>query len=157
MKRKHIVIIAISLTLFFAAAATIALLIPSLTSKQFRLEDEYYGESESMLIDKDEYEQLISEKKSFIVMIDKPGCLKTAEMSVSLSGFPDDMQFKYYHLYWDDAKESSLHEKVKYTPSVALIHEGEVVDWLDADAKEDEPLYNDSKALQNWIREYILF
>ena len=90
-------------------------------------------------------------------MIDKPGCLKTAEMSVSLSGFPDDMQFKYYHLYWDDAKESSLHEKVKYTPSVALIHEGEVVDWLDADAKEDEPLYNDSKALQNWIREYILF
>ena len=157
MKRKHIVIIATSLTLFFAAAATIALLIPSLTSKQFRLEDEYYGKSESILIDKDEYEQLISEKKSFIVMIDKPGCLKTAEMSVSLSGFPDDMQFKYYHLYWDEAKESSLHEKVKYTPSVALIHEGEVVDWLDADAKEDEPLYNDSKALQNWIREYILF
>ena len=157
MKRKHIVIIAISLTLFFAATATIALLISSLTSKQFRLEDEYYGESESMLIDKDEYERLISEKKSFIVMIDKPGCLKTAEMSVSLSGFPDDMQFKYYHLYWDEAKESSLHEKVKYTPSVALIHEGEVVDWLDADAKEDEPLYNDSKALQDWIREYILF
>jgi hypothetical protein len=60
-------------------------------------------------------------------------------------------------MYWDEAKESSLHEKVKYTPSVALIHDGEIVDWLDADAKEDEPLYNDPEALQNWIREFILF
>lgn len=157
MKRKHIIIASISLTLFFAVAIIIALIIPSLTGKQFRLDDELYGESESILIDKDKYEQLIRDKKSFIVMVDKPGCIKTSEMRVSLSGFPDNMQFKYYHLYWDDAKKTSLHEKIKYTPSVALIHDGEVVDWLDADAKEDEPLYNDSAALQNWIREYILF
>jgi hypothetical protein len=157
MKRKHIVIISVSLSLFFAAALVFALIIPSLAGKQFRLDDEYYGESEALFIGKDEYEKLVSDKKSFVIMVDKPGCIKTSEMSVSLSGFPDDMQFKYYHMYWDEAKESSLHEKVKYTPSVALIHDGEIVDWLDADAKEDEPLYNDPEALQNWIREFILF
>ena len=157
MKRKHIIIASISLSLFFVAAIALALIIPSLSGKQFRLDDEYYGESEAIYIEKDKYEQLIRDKKSFVVMVDKPGCVKTSEMRVSLSGFPEDMQFKYYHLYWDDAKETSLHEKVKYTPSVALIRNGEVVDWLDADAKEDEPLYNDPEALQNWIREYIAF
>lgn len=152
---KIALISGIALAAFFAIAFVLVMLLQ--TNKRFRLDSEYYAKSESMYIEKDEYEQLIRDKKSFVIMIDKPGCVKTSEMSVSLSGFPDDMQFKYYHIYWDEAKETSLHEKVKYTPSVALVHDGEIVDWLDADAEEDEPLYNDPEALQDWIREYIIF
>ena len=123
----------------------------------FRLDDEYYAASEYIDINKDEYEQLISNKKTFIVMIDKPGCITTPAMRENMANFPDDMQFKYYRIIWDDVKESSLHEYVKFTPSVAIIRKGEVKAWLQADRDEDTKYFNDGEALKEWIKKYILF
>ena len=74
-----------------------------------------------------------------------------------MSEFPENMQFKYYRIMWGEARESSLHNKIKFVPAVALIHNGEVVDYLDADSDEDAPMYNDATALQNWILKYIEF
>ena len=123
----------------------------------FRLEDEYYAQSESMDINKDDYEKLISENKTFVVMIDKPGCVTTKAMRENMANFPEDTQFKYYHMMWDDVKESSLHEYVKYTPSVAIIYRGKVKAFLKADSDDDAAYYNDAEALKNWIRSYIIF
>ena len=132
-------------------------LFRSVTPKTFRLEEELYGKSEAIDISKDEYEKLIEEKKSFVVMVDKPDCYTTADMRKRMSEFPDDMQFRYYRIMWTQAKESSLHEYVKYVPSVAIIHNGSVVDFLNADSDEDTAKYNDAQALQDWLKEYILF
>lgn len=132
-------------------------LFRSVTPKAFRLEEELYGTSEAIDINKDEYEKLINEKKSFVVMVDKPDCYTTADMRKRMAEFPDDMQFKYYRIMWSQAKESSLHEHVKFVPSVAIVRAGKVVDFLDADSDEDTAKYNDAQALQDWIREYVVF
>lgn len=153
---KKIAVVAIAifcLTVFFGGY----FLIRSLAPKSFRLEEELYGKSEVTDISKDEYEKLIEEKKSFVVMVDKPDCYTTADMRKRMSEFPDDMQFRYYRIMWTQAKESSLHEYVKYVPSVAIIHNGSVVDFLNADSDEDTAKYNDAQALQDWLKEYILF
>ena len=71
--------------------------------------------------------------------------------------FPEEMQFKYYRIMWSQAKESSLHESVKFVPSVAIVREGKIVDFLDADSAEDTDKYNDAEALRSWIDEYIKF
>ncbi len=125
--------------------------------KTFRLDDEYYGSNESIDVDKEAYEKLIADKKSFIIMVDKPECYTTANMRQWMSEFPEDMRFKYYRIMWGEASNSSLHEQIKFVPAVALIHDGKVVDFLDADSDEDAPMYNDPTALQNWIREYVEF
>ena len=82
-------------------------LIQSLTPKSFKIEADLYGASEAIDIDKDAYEKLIEEKKSFIIMVDKPDCYTTADMRKRMTEFPDDMQFKYYRIMWSQAKESS--------------------------------------------------
>ena len=125
--------------------------------KTFKLDSEMYGTSEAIDIDKEAYEKLIQEKKSFVVMVDKPECYTTADMRKRMSEFPEDMQFKYYRIMWSQARESSLHDYVKFVPSVAIIHNGEVVDFLDADSDEDTPKYNEAQALQDWIKSYIVF
>ena len=51
-------------------------LFKSQEPKTFRLENELYGDSEAIDIKKDDYEKMISEKKSFIVMVDKPDCYR---------------------------------------------------------------------------------
>ena len=128
-----------------------------LSEHKFRLDDEYYAESMEMNIKKDEYEKLISDKKSFIVLVDKPGCITTPGMRKNMSEFPEDTQFKYYRIMWDEAKESSLHEYVKFVPSVAIIYKGEVKEWLQADRDEDTKYFENADDLKEWIHKYIEF
>ena len=58
---------------------------------------------------------------------------------------------------WGEAKESSIHDYVKFVPSVAIVRKGEVVDYLDADSDDDTSKYNEAQALQDWIKSYIAF
>ncbi|MCR5572502.1 MAG: hypothetical protein K6F57_01870 [Candidatus Saccharibacteria bacterium] len=132
-------------------------LLKSLEPKSFKIESDLYGTSEAIDIKKEDYEKLIEDKKSFVIMVDKPDCYTTADMRQRMNDFPDNMQFKYYRIMWSQAKESSLHEKVKFVPSVAIVHNGEVVDYLDADSDEDTPKYNEARALQDWIKSYVIF
>ena len=146
-KSTKITIASLAGAAIIATGAIIALNIIN-NNAPFRLDDEYYATSEYIDINKDEYEQLISNKKTFIVMIDKPGCITTPAMRENMANFPDDMQFKYYRIIWDD---------VKVTPSVAIIRKGEVKAWLQADRDEDTKYFNDGEALKEWIKKYILF
>ena len=50
-----------------------------------------------------------------------------------------------------------MHEKVKYVPSVAIIKNGTVVDFLDANSDEDTSKFNSAEALQGWLKDYIIF
>jgi len=123
----------------------------------FRLDDEYYGESEAIDIRKDEYEDLIAKKKTFVVMVDKKGCFTTETMRDNMANSPEDTQFKYYRMMWDEVKESSLHKYVKFTPSVAIVYKGEVKTWLQADRDEDSKYFESTDALKEWLQQYIIF
>lgn len=157
MTKKKALIAGSACVAITAIAGTAILFSTNSDPSTFRLEDEYYAQSESMDINKDDYEKLISENKTFVVMIDKPGCVTTKAMRENMANFPEDTQFKYYHMMWDDVKESSLHEYVKYTPSVAIVYRGKVKAFLKADSDDDAAYYNDAEALKNWIRSYIIF
>jgi hypothetical protein len=146
--------------LLLAVVAVVAVIILSQSkpSLPFRLSDEYYGTSEMLTgLTAEEYEKLISEKRSFVVMVDKPVCITTPPMRERMANFPDNMQFKYYQFMWSEAKESSLREYVAFVPSVAVIRDGEVVSWLRADSDEDTEYFNSAEALQSWIAKYVAF
>lgn len=156
-KKKKIIIASIASVIAAAAITTTVIIISSNQDQSFRLSDEYYAKSESIDVNKDEYEKLISDKKSFVILVDKPACYTTANMRTWMANFPDKLQFKYYRIMWEDAKESSLHQYVKFTPSVAVVREGKVVAWLQADKDEDADYFNSESALQSWITKYIKF
>ncbi len=129
----------------------------SLSHQKTRLDSEYYSRSEMIELDSVGYAKLVAEKKSFVVLVDKPGCTTTVSMRENMANFPDTLQFRYYRMMWDDVKESSLHDKVKFTPSVAIINHGEVKKWLQADRDEDSEFFNSGEALQRWISDNIEF
>jgi hypothetical protein len=145
----------IPVLVFVAILASIVTIVTFNSGKTFRLDDEYYGASEAIDIDADAYERLIKDKKSFVIMVDKLDCYTTANMREWMLSFPE--KFKYYRIMLGDLQQSSLHEKVKYVPSVALIRKGEVVDFLDANAEEDVPMYNNADRFREWIKEHVEF
>lgn len=155
--KKSVKILIASLAGIVIISGSIIFAVNILSDHKFRLDDEYYAENKEMNIDKDEYEKLISDKKSFVVLVDKPGCITTPGMRKNMSEFPEDTQFKYYRIMWEDAKESSLHEYVKFVPSVAIVYKGEVKQWLQADRDEDTKYFENADDLKDWIHKYIEF
>lgn len=116
------------------------------------------GEScdgEYMEIDIDEYESLVADGKSFVVMIDQGGCTTADRLREFVQDFAVSKGFRVYKMMFGDMKRSSLYEFVKYYPSVAVISKGKVIGYLRADADEDSGAYNDYGAFSGWLQKYL--
>ena len=55
----------------------IIVIIKSLPDNKFYLEDNYYGKSKIIEIDKDKLEDLIDDKESFALFIYQPACVNS--------------------------------------------------------------------------------
>lgn len=112
-------------------------------------------DGEFMNVGAAEYEDLILNKRSFIIFVDQGGCI----MANMMRGFVEDYAkikgIKVYKIMFEDMKQTSLYEKISFYPSVAIISKGQVVDWLKADSDNDTSAYNDYDAFVEWMDGYI--
>lgn len=122
-------------------------------STEYRCEGECDGEY--IELSPDEYSKLIADKKSFVVLVDQGGC-KTADM---LKGFVKDFAtekgIKVLRIMFEDMKKTSLHDTVKYYPSVVVVSNGKVTGFLRADSDEDADAYNKYEDFEAWINKYL--
>ncbi len=160
-KKSQIVVLlaALLVVVLFGGVLFVGAVSGWFSDPKVTLDEEYYaGDADSqelMDLSVQGYEDLIQNKKSFVVFIDQNGC-KTAER---LNGFIKDYMaekgISVYKMMFSDVKESSLHEEVKYYPSVVIVSKGKPVAWLRADSDEDADAYNKYEAFLNWIGKYI--
>ncbi|MDO5451523.1 MAG: hypothetical protein Q4F56_00325 [Candidatus Saccharibacteria bacterium] len=120
------------------------------------LDPEYYGEgAEFMELSADEYEQLIEAKKSFVVFVDQDGCTTADRLREYMTKYMTETGISVYKMMFAEVKESSLHEVVKYYPTVAMISRGHVVGFLRADVDEDARFYNNYEDFREWMGRYL--
>ena len=125
-------------------------------SSKVVIDKEYYSEDVSFLdLDINKYEELIDAKRSFIVFVDQDGCTTADRLREYITGFMSKNGVSVYKMMFSDMKESSLHDFVKYYPSVVLISKGKPVVWLRADSDEDSEMYNNYDAFKKWINKYL--
>ena len=122
------------------------------------IDAEYYNAVEPGLVDlsKEEYEKLIEEKKSFMVFVDQSGCKTADKVRGFVENYAKEQGMKVYKMMFSDVKESSMHDYVKYYPSVVLVSHGKPMVWLRADADEDADAYNEEDAFQEWVGRYLV-
>ncbi len=124
------------------------------------LDEEYYcsEECEERLMDltASDYEGLVGEKKSFLVFVDQGGCTTADRLRGYMEEYAKNKGFLVYKIIFSEAKNSSLHDYVKYYPSVAMIDKGNVVDFLRADSDEDAILYNNYEAFEEWMEGHLV-
>ena len=101
------------------------------------------------------YEDLIKDKKSFVVFVDQGGCTTADRLREYMAEYAKSAGIKVYRMMYEDVKKSSLHDYVKFYPSVAVISRGEVIKWLRADSDEDAPSYNEYEAFKTWMQRYL--
>lgn len=120
------------------------------------LDNEYYGEGAEFIgLSAGEYENLIKDKKTFLVFVDQGGCTTADRLRGYMKDYMKEKGILAYRIMFSDLKESSLHNKVKYYPSVAVVSKGKVVGFLRADVDEDAEMYNDYEAFKGWIGKWL--
>ena len=141
-------------TLLFVAAAG-----GWFSQTKMSLDKEYYcGGACSdgfMELTPDEYEKLIGNRKSFIVLIDQNGCTTADRLRGFVRNYALETGIKVYRMMFSEMKGTTLHEKVKYYPSVVLVNKGNIVNFLRADSDEDADIYNNYDRFKGWMTQYL--
>lgn len=121
-----------------------------------KLDAEYYADgAEFMELTAGEYEGLIEAKKSFVVMVDQSGCITADRLREYVTRYMTETGILVYKMMFEQVKESSLHDQVKYYPSVVVVDKGVVRAYLRADSDEDAEVYNNYNAFREWMEKYL--
>ena len=121
-----------------------------------KLDAEYYADgAEFMELTAGEYEGLVEAKKSFVVMVDQGGCTTADRLREYVTRYMTETGILVYRMMFAEVKESSLHEKVKYYPSVAVVEKGVVRGYLRADSDDDAGAYNDYDTFEKWMKRIL--
>ncbi|MBR2753830.1 hypothetical protein IKD82_01575 [Candidatus Saccharibacteria bacterium] len=129
------------------------------SSVKITLDEEYVCSNdctgEYMELSASEYEELIKNNKSFVVLIDQGGCKTADKLRGYMKDFAKEAGIKVYRMMFEDMKETSLHKQVKYYPSVVLIGKGKIIKFLRADDDDDSNIYNNYEDFKDWIKSYF--
>lgn len=128
-------------------------------SSKVVLDAEYYcGDScdgEMMELTGAEYEELIREGGSFVVFVDQSGCTTADRIREYMTDYALETGVRVYRMMFSEARDTSLHDHVKYYPSVVIVSRGRVVGCLRADSDEDADIYNDYDVFKEWMGRYL--
>ena len=143
------------LAIVLVAAAVAGLGLWLARPQSFRLEDEAYGTAQITEITADQLNQLIAEQKSFAVVVYQSTCSVSANFEALMQEFVTAESLSLYKIKFSALEEAPLGESVKFYPSLAIYHAGELVDFLEANQDEDTEYYKDQAALRRWFTTYV--
>ncbi len=154
MKNKKIFLVV--LTIIIVGVALLFLIINNNKIEKFYIEDEYYSSNGLTDVTKEELEKMLSEKKSFILFADTNFCTLGVPCKDIFKEASEIKKIEILQIPFTEFKETKLYDEVKYGPTVLIIEEGKIVDYLDANSKEDSDLYQDAEKFYEWLTKYIL-
>ncbi len=123
--------------------------------EKFALSEEMYTKGGVIEITASDFEQLVAEKKSFVVVLHMVVCPAEFPVTNSAKELAHTEEMVIYSLTEEEFKQTVLAQTIKYLPSVAIIYEGELVGYLDAEADADVKYYKTAAGLKEWLEQYI--
>ncbi len=148
-KRTVIGIIVIAVAVVAVGAAVI------FWPRTFDLSTEYREQSGFTEIDTEQLKKLIEEKKSFALFVYQPGCITSEDFEKNLTSFSEKEKVRLEKIKFSEAKSSGLVGELRYYPSVALYHDGELVTYLRTDRNDDMSAYETEAGFAAWWHKYV--
>ncbi len=106
-------------------------------------------------ISAEEYERMIEEGKSFVLLIDQAGCTTADKLRGFLANYAKENNLRVYRMMFSEMKKTPLYGTVRHYPSVVVFNKGKALKYLRADEDEDAEEYNDENEFREWINRYI--
>jgi hypothetical protein len=128
---------------------------PEHGSGKVELPDRYYGSNGFIESDKEEIENLLNKKESFILFTYNNFCTLPFPCEKIFEEYMTNNKVRFLSLPFSDFKETSLYETIKYAPTIVIINKGKIESYLDAESDADFNKYQDVTEFSKWIDSYI--
>ena len=125
-------------------------------NKPFYLDEKYYNQNDFIEVSTKDVNKLIENKSSFVIYVYNNFCNFKIPCESIFKKFIDTNQVGILKMKFEDFKNTDLYNKVKLAPTVIIIKDGKIIDYLESDSNEDTNRYQDIKFFEKWIKKYII-
>lgn len=122
----------------------------------FKLDKEYYGTAEFKDVPASVIKELEKDKANFLVFVYMASCTSCANFDRVLEDFLEDYPMTIYKVSLLNITGTKMEENVRYSPSVVIYKEGEVLTYLNAISDDDMPYYESSEGFKEWLSKYVI-
>ena len=117
------------------------------------LTDSYYNKGE--FIEVNDLTNL--DNDTYVVFAYNNFCNFSVPCDKIFESFMTKYNIDFIKIPFDKFKETYLYNEVKYAPSIIVVSDRKVITYLDANKDEDLDKYQDEKAFEKWLNNYIYF
>lgn len=149
MKYKILIIIT---ALIFICGITFVMY----NNKPFYLNEKYYNQTDFIEVSTKDVNKLIENKTSFVIYVYNNFCNFKIPCESIFKEFIDTNQVGILKMKFEDFKNTDLYKKVQLAPTVIIVKDGKIVDYLQSDSNEDTNRYQDIKSFEKWIKKYVI-
>ncbi len=147
MKNKKILITVIVVVLLVVS------LILFLVFKDNHLSKKYYGGHDFITVETEDIEKM--KHDTYLLYIHYDYCIFTVPTDNVIQEMMNKYNISVLKMHYEKFSKTYLHDEVKYAPSLIIVKNGKILDFLDAESDEDLPKYQDSNKMAEWISEYV--
>jgi len=126
---------------------------PLPAAKKITLSSEYINNSGIKEISQEDYQKLVEDKKSFILLSHLPDC--QAKIMQYTKDYAAEYNIVINDINWSTFREIAKDSSVKYAPTVIIVSEGRIVEHLRSDSDADTAKYNDYNEFKNWLNSLV--
>lgn len=128
----------------------------SYNGEVFKLSDKYYNNGDYVVIDSSKLNKAINNNESFILYVHNNFCSFSVPCGDIFKEATSKYKIDVMEIMFDDYKNTKFYKKVKYAPSVLIVKDGKIIDYLDAEDDDDLNKYQDVDTFENWLKKYII-
>lgn len=150
MKNKNILII-IGIIILITIIISLNLNLKS----KINLSEQYYQYGTIKDITKEELLTKINNKENFILFTNNNFCTFKISCEEIFKESAQELNITILKIPFDEFKTTKLHDTIKFAPSVIIIKDGKIIEYLDPEKNDDLSKYQDKKEFISWIKEYI--
>ena len=131
----------------------IFLLVGCVKQEKFYLNDKYYNNGDYIKLSSSEL--LDIKNDSMVIYTYNNFCNLPIHCETIFKEFMDKYKIDFISIPFSDFKNTSFYQNVSYSPSIIIVNNGKVLDYLKADSDADYDKYQKVDVFEEWLSEYI--
>ena len=129
----------------------IILLLAGCDKKIVNLSDKYYNNGDYISVTNSE----LSDTETYLLYTYNNFCNLPIHCENIFKETMEKYKIDILSMPFDEFKNTTFHNKVKYAPSVLIISNGKLLAYLDANSDRDYEKYQNTEEFETWLQKYI--
>lgn len=123
--------------------------------EKFYLDEKYYNKGEYISVDSSGLETI--KNNSMIIYTYNNFCNLPIHCENIFQEFMSKYHIDFISIPFAEFRKTSFYHDVSFAPSILIINNGKIVDYLKADSDSDYDKYQNTSEFEKWLSNYIYF